>query len=198
MSSLEEQILDGMDIYDVDGAKIGQVGRYDRKLGYFETVGAFSGSRYIPFYAIERIGPTGATLNVTKSLVSEVYKRMPSVTPDVTASGRLAGTGTVDSGYTGRPVPLDAAAIRVVREQIHTGTSVFDSESKNLGTIQAYDGSTGYMRVEKGVFFPRDIFLPVTSVAFLDDQGVHLSETKDTITNRFARVPEVAREFFAS
>src|SRR5882672_8891001 len=66
MSSLEDQILDGMDIYDVDGAKIGQVVRYDPKLGYFETVGAFSGSRYIPFDAIERIGPTGATLNVTK------------------------------------------------------------------------------------------------------------------------------------
>ncbi len=198
MSNLENQILDGMDIYDVDGAKIGRVVRYDPKLGYFETAGEISGSRYIPFYAIERIGPTGATLNVTKSLVSLAYKGMPSVTPDVTASGRLTGSGTVDSGYTGLPVPLDAAAIRVVQEQIHVGTSVFDSENKNLGTIEAYDDSTGYMRVEKGVLFPKDIFLPVTSVAFLDDRGVHLSEARDTIVNRFAKVPEVAREFFTS
>ena len=87
-------------------------------------------------------------------------------------------SGTVDSGYTGLPVPLDAAAIRVVQEQIHVGTSVFDSENKNLGTIEDLDNSTGYMRVEKGVLFPKDIFLPVTSVAFLDDRGVHLSEAQ--------------------
>ena len=196
MSSLDNQIFDGMEIFDVDGTKIGTVARYDTALGYFETVGTFSGSRYVPFSAVERIGPTGAWLNVTKSLVSTVYKDMPAVVPGLTADGRLTGKATADSGYTGEPVPLDAAALGIVRQNIHAGTPVFDAESKKVGTVEAYDGSTGYMRVEKGTLFPKDIFLPVTAVSFLDDRGIHLSETKDTITNRFSRVPEVARGFF--
>jgi hypothetical protein len=54
------------------------------------------------------------------------------------------------------------------------------------------------MRIEKGVFSVKDIFLPVTTVSFLDDRGIHLTEPKETIMTRFARVPEVARSFFAS
>ena len=69
---------------------------------------------------------------------------------------------------------------------------------RNLGTIQAYDSDTGYMRIEKEGITLKDIFLPVTSVSFLDDRGIHLSEAKETIMNRFSRLPEVAREFFAS
>jgi hypothetical protein len=198
MSSLENQLFDGMDIYDVEGIKIGTVTRYDSALGYFESIGTFSGPRYVPFSAIERIGPSGAWLNVTKSIVSAVYKDMPAVTPDVTVEGKLTGGGTVQSGYGDEVVPLDAAGLRVVRENIHEGTPVIDSEGKKLGTVQAYDGSTGYMRIEKGGIFLKDIFLPVTTVSFLDDRGIHLSEPKDTIMNRFARVPEVARSFFAS
>lgn len=197
MSSPQDQLFDGMDIYDVDGTKIGTVTRYDAAVGYFETIGTFSGPRYVPFAAIERIGPTGAWLNVTKSFVSTAYKNMPPVTPDVTAQGKLTGSATVESGYSGETVPLDAAALSVVRENIQEGTPVFDSDEKELGTVQAYDGSTGYMRIEKGVFFTKDIFLPVTTVSFLDDRGIHLAEQKDTIVNRFSRVPEIARSFFA-
>jgi hypothetical protein len=122
---------------------------------------------------------------------------MPTVTPRVTAQGKLTGGGTVKSGYSGEAVPLDAAGVRFVRENIHEGTAVFDSDEKELGTVQAYDGSTGYMRIQKGLLFPKDIFLPVTTVSFLDDRGIHLAEQTQTIMNRFARVPEVARSFFA-
>jgi hypothetical protein len=197
MNSLENQIFDGMDVYDMDGTKIGTVTRYDSAIGYFEAVGTFTEARYIPFAAIERVGPSGCWLNVTKSFVSNIYKGMPPVTPEFSAKGKLTGRGTVESGYTGEAVPLDAAGVSVVRENIHEGTHVFDADEKDLGTVQAYDGSTGYMRIEKGIFFPKDIFLPVTTVSFLDDRGIHLAEQKETIMNRFAKVPEVARSFFA-
>jgi hypothetical protein len=198
MSSGNYQILDGMEVFDQEGTKIGKIVRYDKTLGYFETQGTFSGARYIPFWALERIGPSGAHLNVVKSVVSEVYKRMPSITPDVAPDGRLTGGGTVQSGRSGQIVPLDAAALSVVREKIHIGTKVLDADYKNLGSIQAYDSDTGYMRIEKEGLTIKDIFLPVTSVSYLDDEGIHLSESKDTIKNRFSRLPEVAREFFAS
>jgi hypothetical protein len=197
MGTAIDQLLDGMDIYDVDGAKVGTVVRYDKQLGYFETQGTFSGSRYIPFWALASIGPSGAYLNVTKSTVSDVYNHMPKVTPDLTAGGRLAGGGTVQSGYTGRTVPLDAEALKLVQAEIHIGTTVLDADNENLGTLQAYDRGTGYMRIEKDGFTVKDIFLPVTSVSFLDEQGIHLAEAKDTIMNRYSRVPQVARDFYA-
>jgi hypothetical protein len=190
------QILDGMDVYDVEGAKVGQVTRYNKNLGYFETLGTWSGPRYIPFWAIERIGPSGCYLNVTKSVVADVYDHMPAVTPDITPEGRLAGTGKVQSGRTGKMVPLDAEGLSVVKEQIHAGTPVLDVNRKNLGNVEAYDGDSGYMRIEKEGFTVKDIFLPVTSVSYLDDEGIHLSEDKETIMNRFKRVPEVAASFF--
>jgi hypothetical protein len=192
----EGQILDGMDVYDVDGAKVGQVTRYNKNLGYFETLGTFSGPRYIPFWAIERIGPSGAFLNVTKSVVAQVYDHLPSVTPDLTAGGKLTGTGKVQSGKTGKMVPLDADGLRIAKEQIHVGTPVLDSDHKRLGAVEAYDGESGYMRIEKDGIALKEVFLPVTSVSYLDDEGIHLSESKDTIMNRFDHLPEVARPFF--
>jgi hypothetical protein len=194
----DNQILDGMDVYDVEGTKIGQVTRYNKNLGYFETLGTFSGPRYIPFWAIERIGPSGCYLNVLKSVVSEVYDHTPAVTPDVTPEGKLTGTGKVQSGKTGKMVPLDADGLRMVKEQIHEGTPVLDSDRKTLGTVEAYDDESGYMRIEKEGITVKDIFLPVTTVSYLDDEGIHLSEDKDTIMHRFNRLPEVARGFFAT
>jgi len=196
MGYADEQVLDGMDVFDLNGTKVGKVVRYDKTLGYFETQGTFSGPRYIPFSAIERLEPAGAYLNVTKAVVSDVYNRMPSVTPELTPEGKLTGGGTVQSGRTGRPVPLDAAALSVVREKIHLGSMVLDADNQALGTVEAYDGNSGYMLIEKGGLSYKDFFLPVTAVSFLDEDGIHLSEDKETIMTRYTRVPEVAREFF--
>jgi hypothetical protein len=192
----DSQILDGMDVYDVEGTKVGQVVRYNKNLGYFETRGTFSGPRYIPFWAIESVGPSACYLNVTKTVVADVYDHMPAVTPDITPEGRLSGSGRVQSGRTGKMVPLDADGLRVVKEQIHAGTPVLDSDRKNLGTVEQYDGDSGYMRIEKDGFTIKNVFLPVTTISYLDDEGIHLSESKDTIMNRFNKVPEVAASFF--
>jgi hypothetical protein len=197
MGIFVDQLLDGMDVYDVDGLKVGTVVRYDEELGYVETLGTFSGPRFIPFLALESIGPDGAYLNVTRSVVSDIYDHTPSVTPDLTPGGKLTGGGTVVSGHTGRAVPLDADALRLVHDDIQVGTTVLDVDDRNLGTIQAYDDATGYMRIEKDGFTVKDIFLPVTSVSFLDDEGIHLCEAKETLVNRYRKVPEVARDFYA-
>jgi hypothetical protein len=196
MGIFVDQLLDGMDVYDVDGIKVGTVVRYDKTLGYVETLGTFSGPRFIPFLALESIGPAGAYLNVTKSVVSDIYNHAPSVTPNLTPGGKLTGSGTVKSGHTGRAVPLDAEALQAVHDDIHVGTTVLDVDDRNLGTIQAYDDATGYMRIEKDGFTVKDIFLPVTSVSFLDDEGIHLCEAKDALMNRYRKVPEVARDFY--
>jgi hypothetical protein len=196
MSDLADQVRAGTEVFDVDGTKVGKIQKVDKVLGYFETIGAFTGPRYIPFYAIERIEPSGIRLNVMKSVVSHVYNHTPGVRPDLTPGGKLTGSGTVASGYTGRAVPLDADALREAREDVFIGVTVLDADDKNLGTIQAFDAETGYLRIEKDGFTVKDVFLPVTSVAFVDDRGVHLSEAKETLWNRYCRVPGVAHGFY--
>lgn len=198
MSELEQQFFEGMDVYDAEEHKIGTLVRYDHALGYFEALGSFAGVRYVPYYAIENVAPTGIRLNVTKDVVSHVYDHAPSITPGFTPSGKLTGGGTVESGHEpGRRVPLDAAALSVVRERIGAGTPVLDAADDELGTVDGYDADTGYMRIKKGWTGQKDIFLPVTAVAFVDDRGIHLSLGRATVMSRFTRLPGVAREFFA-
>src|SRR5262245_15823323 len=177
MSAPFDQLSEGMEVFDVDGLKVGKVVRIDEVLGYFETVGTFSGARYIPFFAVEKIEPskpTGVWLNVTKSVVAHIYDHTPRAKPNLTRSGKLAGGGTVASGYTGRAVPLDADALQEVRNDLFLGATVLDVDDKNLGSVQAFDADTGYMRIEKDGFSVKEIFLPVTAVSFVDDRGIHL------------------------
>lgn len=197
MGEVSDQLREGMDVYDVEAVKVGRVLRFDTALGYFETLGLFSGPRYIPFWAIESFGKDRVRLNVTKATVTEVYNHMPAVTPTLSAEGRLTGTGTVQSGNTGRTVPLDADAIREIRERIHPGTAVLDADDEKVGRIEDYDPETGYMRIEKELT-EKEIFLPVTSVSYVDDEGIHLSVPKETILTRFVRVPEIARNYFVT
>jgi hypothetical protein len=198
MSAPFDQLTEGLEVFALDGLKVGKVNRIDRVLGYFETAGSFSGPRYVPFLAIERIepsGPSGVWLNVTKSVVSHVYDHTPRAKPDFAPNGKLAG-GTVASGYTGRAVPLDAEALQEMRNDVFLGATVLDVDDKNLGSIQDFDADTGYMRIEKDGVSVREIFLPVTAVSFVDDRGIHLSESKETLWDRYRRMPEVARGFY--
>ena len=192
----DAELIEGLKVHDNEGKHIGKVVKYDRALGYFETQGLFSGPRYIPFWAIDHFGPEGVYLNVERSVVSEVYRRMPEVTPVLTPEGTLAGGVEIQSGSTGKMVPLDAQGVREVRERVHTGTDVLDAEDVEVGTVEAYDASSGYMRIQTDDYETDDLFVPVTAVSYLDDEGIHLSEDRGTIGSRFSRVPEVARAFF--
>ncbi|MFL5306124.1 MAG: hypothetical protein ACJ8F1_12975 [Polyangia bacterium] len=159
------QFFAGMEVVDVDGTKVGNLIRYDERLGYLETQGAFPGPRYIPFHAIESVKPAAIRLNVTHDVVSAVYRRMP-----------------------------DAQQLRDLRDRITEGTPVLDEMDQTVGTVEAYDRDTGYMRIDDGLVAPAPLFLPATAIGFVDDRGVHLNAGKDAIILQFTRVPEVARE----
>jgi hypothetical protein len=194
-----DQFLAGMEVRDVNDDPVGKLVRYDSAIGYFETDGSlFSGARYIPYYAVEGVGPTAVRLNVDKDFVRDAYSHMPKIRPELDEKGRFTGSATVESGYGGgKRIPLDAEATAALRDQIHVGSSVFDDADKKLGDVEDYDPDTGYMHIKAGVLAPKEVFLPATTVAFVDERGVHLSLTKQAITDRFTRVPAIAREFFA-
>ena len=49
--------------------------------------------------------------------------------------------------------------------------------------------ASGWMVVEKGKLFPKDLYVPVTAVDYLDGDGVHLRVTKDVLQNAFVVQP---------
>jgi hypothetical protein len=118
---------------------------------------------------------------------------MPRVTVEI-EEGKLTGGGTAQSGGGGARVPLDAEEIGLLRDKIHVGTDVFDYDDRKVGSVQAYDPETGYMRIEVGRIAPRNIYLPVTTVSYLDDRGIHLWVAKAQIGRRFSLLPDVARD----
>ena len=192
------QFFTGMEVYDSDGRKIGSLIQYDLRLGYLEAQGGFSGLRYILFHAIESFTADAINLNVSKDVVSSIYTRKPAVIPEVSPSGRLTGGATVESGRAGGGrVSLDAAELLELRDRIHEGTAVFDESDEKVGFVDAYDRSTGYMKIEEGMLAPKPVFLPATTVAFLDDRGIHLSITKGAIADRYTRVPQVVNASLA-
>jgi hypothetical protein len=194
-----DQFLAGMEVRDVNDDPIGKLVRYDSAIGYFETDGSLLGGvRYIPYYAVEGAGPSGIRLNVDKHFVREAYEHMPKIRPELDERGRFTGRATVESGHGGgKRLPLDAEATAALRDQIHVGSAVFDDAEKKLGEVDGYDPDSGYMRLKEGVLAPKEVFLPATTVAFVDERGVHLSLTKQGIADRFTRVPQIARAFFA-
>lgn len=197
MATDKNQFFAGMQVNDLEGSRVGQLVRYDERLGYLETRGAFSGPRYIPFTAVQSISPDKIHLNVTKDVVSVIYRRMPAAIPQV-VGGKPTGGATVESGYDpARRLPLDAQELRVLRDQIHAGNVVFDEFDEKVGMVEAYDPKTGYMRLDAGAVVPKPVFLPATAVSYLDDRGIHLLVAKDSIASTYTIMPEVAREFFA-
>ena len=91
----------------------------------------------------------------------------------------------------------DAEELRTLRDQIHEHTIVFDEFDERVGTGEAYDPKTGYLRLDVGRLAPKPVFLPATAVSYLDDQGIHLSVGKDSMASLYTVIPDVAKEFFA-
>lgn len=197
MGTNNSQFFAGMHVADPEGSNIGELVRYDERAGYLETRGTFSGSRYIPFSAIQSISPDKIHLNVSKDVVSLMYKRMPAATPQFVA-GKPTGGATVESGYNqARRLPLDAEELRLLRDQLREGAIVFDEFEERVGHVEAYDRKSGYMRLDPGTLAPKPVFLPATAISYLDDRGIHLAVPKDSIASEYTVLPEVAKEFFA-
>jgi hypothetical protein len=186
------EVANGMAVYDANGAKIGTVQQYDLTNGWFQTEKGFFFPRdcYIPFSAINRIGPTGIYLNVTKEYVRDTYSQPPFVNVDVVAGpAGAAAVGTVASGYDGSRVIVDGATISAVIERLDNGLKVYDANGEKVGRVYQYVPGSDWIVVEKGVFYSKDLYIPVTAVAYLDNDGVHLQVTKDVLQEAFVVKP---------
>ncbi len=80
-----------------------------------------------------------------------------------------------------------AARIRRIREEQHLnqqfieGEAVFDADGDKVGAVQEYNAQDGYLVVQKGWLFPKDLYIPVGAIQRNDAEGVYLSLHKDDL-----------------
>jgi hypothetical protein len=192
MENLGSQIEVGMDVYDARGDKIGTVQQLDPTNGWFQTENGvvFPRDRYIPFSAIDYLGPAGIYLSGTKDYVKEMYDQSPTVEVDqVAGPAGVAAVGTVPSGFDGSRVVVDSNTISVAIGRLANGLKVYDANGEQMGRVYQYDPASGWIVVQKGVFSSSDHFIPVTAVSYLDGDGVYLRVTKEVLTHAFVVRP---------
>jgi hypothetical protein len=186
------QVANGMEAYDVNGDKIGAVLQVDLPNGWFQTEKGifFARDRYIPFSAIDRIGPSGIYLSVTRDYVKDMYDQPPFVTVDVVAGlDGAAAVGTLPSGYDGGRVVVDSSTISEAIERLDNGLKVYDSNGDKVGRVYQYVPGSDWIVVEKGAFSTNDLYVPVTAIDYLDGDGVHLRVTKEVLKDAFVVRP---------
>ncbi len=69
-------------------------------------------------------------------------------------------------------------------QQFYEGATVNDMAGDKVGTLHAYDPQGGYITVQKGFLFHKDLYIPVSAVQSTDADGnVQLSLHKDDLAD---------------
>jgi uncharacterized protein (TIGR02271 family) len=69
-------------------------------------------------------------------------------------------------------------------QQFYQDATVYDTADEKIGTVQAYDPQGGYITVQKGFLFHKDLYIPVNAVQRTDAEGnVRLSLHKDDLAD---------------
>jgi uncharacterized protein (TIGR02271 family) len=74
------------------------------------------------------------------------------------------------------------------------GATVYATAGAKVGTLRAYNPQGGYLLVEKGWLFPKDLYIPLAAVQGTDATGaVHLGLRKDDLQDDRYATPPVGR-----
>src|SRR5579859_4432166 len=76
-------------------------------------------------------------------------------------------------------------------QQFIEGTPVFDAGGERVGAVSQYNPQGGYLLVQKGWLFHRDVYVPLGAIANQDANGVYLNLAKDDLANQNWDVPPV-------
>ncbi len=78
-----------------------------------------------------------------------------------------------------------------MNQQITEGTTVYDAAGEKIGRVRGSDAQGGYLDVEKGWLFPKDVYIPLSAIARSDADGVYLTLYKDDLSaNTYAQPPQ--------
>jgi ribosomal 30S subunit maturation factor RimM len=203
IESIDQYLEDGMSVYDENGEKVGNVKMYSATAGYLMVgTGAFAHEDlYVPFRLIHNIDPQEIFLSVPEDTLASQYRRAPQIHtivetrmiagPDGSMTPQTREVQTVESGYDSGSVELSAVDVGNLADQLAVGMVVYDSNGKRLGDITQYDTTQRLMVVEKGIFNPRDLIVPLSAIKEIHPGvfTVYLSMPEDTLVQQHSMLP---------
>jgi uncharacterized protein (TIGR02271 family) len=80
-------------------------------------------------------------------------------------------------------------------QQFIEGEPVFDAAGDKIGAIHEYNAQEGYIVVQKGWLFPKDLYIPVDTVQRNDAEGIYLSLHKDDLDQHAYDEPPAAGSY---
>ena len=170
----------GLQVYDLQGKKVGTVDQYDSSSGYMTVLpNAFSRDMlYVPFNAITHIDPREAFVSKTRDDLRRENSSPPRrhtvvevrVDPDTGEDDSVAITSQ-PNGYDGSSVVVDEAAIGELAHHIAPGFHVYTSELKVIGTVKEFDRETGQILIDTGLLAKHDFSIPLAVVDLVDREN---------------------------
>jgi hypothetical protein len=67
---------------------------------------------------------------------------------------------------------------------VPAGATVYDVAGEKLGKVSGGIALGEYFRLEKGMLFPHEYYVPKSAIARIDPDGVHLNVMKDDLKHR--------------
>ena len=84
------------------------------------------------------------------------------------------------------------------QQQFTTGMDVYDLNGDKVGTLDQPPLRSGALVVQKGFFFPHDIYVPLSAIARTASNGIYLNLTKDQLNGDQYKNPPTAGETAAT
>jgi hypothetical protein len=66
---------------------------------------------------------------------------------------------------------------------VPAGATVYDVSGEKLGKVSGGIALGDYFRLEKGLIFPHEYYVPKSAISRIDPDGVYLTVTKDEVKN---------------
>jgi hypothetical protein len=76
---------------------------------------------------------------------------------------------------------------------IPAGATIYDVSGEKLGKVGAGIALGDYFRLEKGLLFPHEYYVPKSAISLIDAEGVHLNVTKEEMKNSGWENPPLER-----
>ena len=73
--------------------------------------------------------------------------------------------------------------------QIAVDQRVYDVNGDEVGTVTAYDNTTGWVEVQRGILRPTDFYIPFSAIAQIDSQRIELALSSDMLLHDFRSPP---------
>lgn len=204
LQGIDEFLEDGLLVFDVNGERIGGVKMYSTSAGYLFVGSGALGQKdlYIPFRLIHRIDQQGIALSEPKDTLTAWYTEPPAthtiveqrfeLGPHRDMMPQVYEEQVVQSGYDGSLTAVGSIELGSITERLSVGLAVYDVDGVRLGDITQYDADRGLLMVEKGIFKPTVLIVPVSSISRIDRDAlsVYLSLPKADFLKEQTRLPD--------